>query len=88
MNASISWAVAGGNSICCGYWNDSVSDRSAGGGCGNKSARKASVFCSIVSAVVPGSWPRYLPSGRVGHIHVFWDHDDINIICTDNISAI
>lgn len=45
----------GGNSIGSGYWNDSVSDRSAGGGCGKKAVLKASAFCSIVSAIAPGA---------------------------------
>jgi hypothetical protein len=55
----ISRVVIGGNSIGSGYWKEAVSERSAGGGCGKKAARKASAFWSTVSASSPGlsgSW--------------------------------
>lgn len=32
--------------------------------------------------------PRDLPPGRVRHSHLFWTHDDINILRTNNIGAI
>lgn len=46
----ISYAVISGNSICYGYWNESMSDRSASGGYGKNAAWRASAFCLIVSA--------------------------------------